>query len=46
MGLFSTIFGIGKKIAMPLANLGKKMWSGLSPVLGRKVSNLVERNTI
>ena len=38
MGLFSTIFGIGKKIAQPLANLGKRMWSGLSNI-GQKIGN-------
>lgn len=38
MGFFSSLFGIGKKLAMPLANLGRKMWSGLSGI-GRKVSN-------
>jgi len=43
MGLFSTIFGIGKKLAMPLANLGKKMWSGLSGI-GKKINNLFRGN--
>tara|TARA_Y100000361_G_scaffold51775_1_gene45301 strand:- start:486 stop:842 length:357 start_codon:yes stop_codon:yes gene_type:complete len=43
MGLFSTLFGIGKKLARPLANLGKRMWGGLSGI-GRKINNLFRGN--
>jgi len=36
MGLFSTLFGIGKKIAVPLANVGRKMGGTLAGV-GKKI---------
>lgn len=38
MGIFSTLFNIGKKAFVPLVNIGKKAWSGLSG-LGSKISN-------
>lgn len=38
MGLFSTIFGIGKKLAMPLMNLGKRAYGALGGI-GQKIGN-------
>lgn len=38
MGFFSSIFGLGKKLAIPLMNLGKKAYSALGN-LGKKIGN-------
>ena len=42
MGLFSTIFGIGKKLAMPLMNLGKRAYGALGSI-GRKIGSFFGR---
>ena len=40
MGLFSTIFGLGKKLAIPLMNLGKKIASPIAN-LGRNIGSKI-----
>ena len=39
MGLFSTLFNIGKKAFVPLVNIGKKAFTGLSG-LGKKIGDI------
>ncbi len=36
MGFFTSLFGIGKKLAVPLANVGRKMGGALAGV-GKKI---------
>ena len=38
MGLFSTLFGIGKKLARPLMSIGQKAYTGLRGI-GNKIGN-------